>query len=935
MSYTTAAITSGFQGSWTAPTTLLGGFINFDIAGSAGQDAEAGASGGPGGTVQGTYPAAPGDVFTYSLGSQLQLGQHVGGNAGASYGEFGSGGVGGGSTGLTAPNGTLIAEAGGGGGAGASPGSYVGDGGNAAPVAGGGYAGSGSYPGGGGSGASGGTGGAGAAEWAGQTGGSGSAGGNSPNGNGGAGGAGSNNSAAGQVGGGGGGGGGGYGGGGGGGGGYSGSGGGGGGGSSYCVAGASNVVYNASAWTGTVGVVYIGYRTADPPLSPTLGAIGPADASTPITVPWTYNNATDTLGDSSGPQTAWALRIKLTSATAYSYLDVVSGTLSSTIVWNTGAAADGAATSGVIPAGLLANGSEYQYSVACQGTNYDLQGAFANDVLFTPIAEETVTVSVATPVSTATPAVTWSASSQQSFRVVLYTLAQTQASGFIAGSAPNVYDTGVVTSAAMQATIPTSAGLENGATYVAYVTLVDSSGNPSQWGSFQFEVAFDAPVTPTVNVAPSTDPNTGMPINVVTAVTSDNLASATDSSFENGIGSVVAITNCTVAQSTAEALDGAASLLLTASAAGTMEAGYGAQVYPALPGQIFAGVASFRAAATARPAQVGLAFYTSAGALISTAFAVESPSDTTTGWTYSSVADVVAPAGTNFVGLVFQVQECAASEEHYVDCAGLYRPTIPPHQWSLGGFVGNSTLEVQASYDGSTWADLPSSGSPLHVTEQTAQCIDYWCPNGQAISYQVRTVSTAYGQPVYSAWAQVTAAALPNDIWWFVDPTDPVLDSLGYGAVAVNRYYDLMSMSPSGAKVSYTIDQVEDQGVFAPVDSPYNLVVRGEMRVSGPSVLNLAFFDSESFEQFSALRGRQRTLLVKSDEPGEIYYIALGSDRPANTLRNSGRTVDPFRDLTIDCTVVAPPAPISVPDVAVLGGTPSAAQLTSVEGGTP
>ncbi len=167
-----------------------------------------------------------------------------------------------------------------------------------------------------------------------------------------------------------------------------------------------------------------------PPSAPTLTT--PANATyAPLsgaeTFDWNYNN-TD-----GSTEAAYALRIKISGASSYSYWNASTAALQSSIVWNASTV-----ETATLSAGVLANGNTYNWSVASQ-SSYGLQGPFASD--FTLVGQAAPVVGQTGPtgtVSDAFAAVAWSpvfpsGAAETNYQIWVYSLATTQVPGFVVG----------------------------------------------------------------------------------------------------------------------------------------------------------------------------------------------------------------------------------------------------------------------------------------------------------------------------------------------------------------------------------------------------------------------------------------------------------------------------------------------------------------------
>lgn len=535
--------------TWTAPATLLNGQIQVSVYGAIGGGSHVpGSSGrgaGLGALIAGTVNVAAGDVLDVIVGANGSgttggTGYHdggTGGTAGAStdpsqVGYDGAGG--GGSTALVNPIGpTLIAEAaagGGEGGDGSVGGDYntggeggngdEGDGATGHNVAFGGN------PGVGGQGAGAGDG-AGGAGSGGAT--DGSAG---SSGDGGAGGDGEGPDTPTGGGGGGGGGGGFWGGGGGGGAGANSAGGGGGAGNSAYGSALINpsITFGASTLYGSI---WITYTFADPPLAPTTVTPAPTGYFDTALDPILFSGTYRTPGPDTGDLQAVSLGVSQDGG-AYGYWN--GADFSSAVpVWVTPTdgfgAASGTTFDVLVPAGVLADGHTYSWIMACQESLQGLESPYSASRSFMAVVSPSATItSPLGTVTTLTPAVAWSettpAGSQLTYRYLIYRTPLEDTSLIppgIDGSA--VYDSGVVTSAAVGFTLPATPILNLG-TYYQYLQITETGAIPSPWETATFDILLPGPNVPTLTGIPTTDPTTGMPATFLQAAMDDLSSSA-------------------------------------------------------------------------------------------------------------------------------------------------------------------------------------------------------------------------------------------------------------------------------------------------------------------------------------------------------------------------------------------------------------------------
>ncbi len=893
------------SGTFTAPATLLGGSVTLDLRGGEGK-AGGGADGGAGGKgarVQGTYALAPGAKLAVTV-------PYAAGGAGGTS-TYEAGGAGGGAAAVqTATPRVLkaLAGGGGGGGGGAGPPQAGGAGGSGGPTGSPGAGGAASPPttggpfGGGGGGAgsqtadgAGGSGGA-----AGTTGQSAVTGGTAGTASAGsAGGAGAPGLAGYSAGGGGGGGG--YHGGGGGGSSSmnrgltppeaAGGGGGGGGGSSY-AGGLTTALVTAGYQTGTPLVV-VSFVVADPPNVPTL--VAPANGSHSAASPlqFVYNPGTN-----SGSLSKWAVRRK-TGTTPFEYWTATTATWKATLVELASALlthVNGTEWSYAFPAAAWVTGATYSYSVATWESSYGLGGTFAATASFTNLTTtRMVFTSPPTVAETATPTVAWTSNVHQSGYVVkVYPQAVTARTGFNpAVTGTWVFDTGTVASTAKSLVVPASAGLTTGS-WVVY-GQVTTAGTRSGWKSKAFSVVVDSPATPSVTATQSETATSKMPTILLTVDGADNLLSAEDSSFEAGVGTWAGPTNATVARAATEAKDGSYSLAVKATAAGNAYAASGH--YALSAGATYSVMASLRAKTTGRQVRCSLVFLNAATGEISQ---VDAPFvlDSTAAWVTCSVSGV-APAGTVAGYVQVLVETAAATEVHFVDCAGVFPGT--PATWSLGGFVGHETVDIQASTDtGATWASLFLPVTPMGSLPQQANVTDYSAPNGIARQYRARLLATSGGLAVASAWSvPVTAPVLPNARWWIVDLLKPET------AIGLSRGQSMLTIVyGTTGRPSIVETRNVAAGYFSCLGRDTYVKVADVVKQPEFNLI-MDFFGTKEWNDFMVLwmanQVTGHTMLVKSDVGGELYWVTFGATRPTPMLRAADRVTNPTRQTNIHC----------------------------------
>lgn len=164
-----------------------------------------------------------------------------------------------------------------------------------------------------------------------------------------------------------------------------------------------------------------------------------------------------------------------------------------------------------------------------------------------------------------------------------------------------------------------------------------------------------------------------------------NWLTANQASIETDTTGWAAGANTSIARSTAQAADGVASLSLTSAAAGNVSATTptGTSGIEVIRGTPVVAMASFLSAVSVRSARVDVAFYTTAGVLISTT--TGSTVSTTTSSFTQATTQATAPADGYATVIVVVQSAGAASEVHYVDKIALMPGDAGVPSWYAGG----------------------------------------------------------------------------------------------------------------------------------------------------------------------------------------------------------------------------------------------------------
>ena len=150
--------------------------------------------------------------------------------------------------------------------------------------------------------------------------------------------------------------------------------------------------------------------------------------------------------------------------------------------------------------------------------------------------------------------------------------------------------------------------------------------------------------------------------------------------------------NTTVARSTAQALHGSASLLVTATTTGGGSAftPQGTSGIPVVVGQTYTATASFRAATNTPQARIAIAWFDSGGSYVGT---VQTTSyvATSSSWNTHTLT-AVAPAGAVTANFEVQMAGGAVGDAYYADALGFWRGAAGV--WSLPGVPVTGQSEI-------------------------------------------------------------------------------------------------------------------------------------------------------------------------------------------------------------------------------------------------
>ena len=346
-------------------------------------------------------------------------------------------------------------------------------------------------------------------------------------------------------------------------------------------------------------------------------------------------------------------------------------------------------------------------------------------------------------------------------------------------------------------------------------------------------------------------------------------------------------------------LDGSGVLQMVSAAAGTMSAknspASGTGAVPAAMGQSFTGIASYRAATTARTVQINLNFRNAAGVPVQTINGTTA-TDTTTGWTTVTVTGTATDPTTTAVTIELQVNSTgAAGEFHFVDAVTLAR--TEDLGWTAGGRATGAAVIVERSLDGGgTWKSV-RGGEALAWDDEDSQSItvyDYEVARNTPALYRARIVSTIGTLVSSSPYGQTSlAVAQASTGWWLKDPLAP----------ATNLKIEVQP--------GFSFKRKKPQTVLEPVGRDVSVVIHDGVRgIEGE--LTVWAKDAAQYAKLETLVNSGHSLWLE-DAFGRAWYIDLGSAVEWSLLRaqpTAGETT-PIRHLhtvTLPFVEVGPPS---------------------------
>lgn len=364
---------------------------------------------------------------------------------------------------------------------------------------------------------------------------------------------------------------------------------------------------------------------------------------------------------------------------------------------------------------------------------------------------------------------------QKYYEVKVFDAATYGASNFNPNTSAPVWTSGVT--AGPQENVDVTSPLVNGTTYKSYVRVAQDFNGTKWWTPWAndtaWTVALPSPTMPTLIVTPdSTVPNLRALLQIIAHL---NELNTNQGSLETDTSGWVAGSFTTISRVTTQHLQGAAALQLqnTSGVSNTIFANTstGLSGVPITGGKLVTAIANFKAAATARPCRVRIAFYNSAGTFISGGDIISADvQDSTSGWT-QVVTTGLSPVGAAFMAVEVQAGTTTltvANEIHYVDAIAI---TVGPWNFLIGD---NWNFEVTKG----TWAGEANTSTAQTTAQARYGTGSMSLTSGAAGDMTARHVSApgTNGIPVspgqtYMAYMSFRAQASPRScravIQWY------------------------------------------------------------------------------------------------------------------------------------------------------------------------
>lgn len=251
-----------------------------------------------------------------------------------------------------------------------------------------------------------------------------------------------------------------------------------------------------------------------------------------------------------------------------------------------------------------------------------------------------------------------------------------------------------------------------------------------------------------------------------------NLLTANQSSFETDLaGWQTNSGGVSLSRSTAQYLNGSASMAITATIAGSpsFRTLQGTNGVPVVPGQVYTATAHFRSGSSSRETYIFLRWYNSSGTVVSGGVSSENVADNSVGWTQVRVTGQ-APATAAFVEVAGGINGMALNEAHYLDAVSLFETpsanlvVSPDFEHGTSGFVNtnNSTVAVSVtqSYAGRSSLQQTITGTGMASVVGPSKKFPVISGNAYSASAFVKTTNLANDCYINIVWSNSSGTTL-------------------------------------------------------------------------------------------------------------------------------------------------------------------------------
>ncbi len=316
--------------------------------------------------------------------------------------------------------------------------------------------------------------------------------------------------------------------------------------------------------------------------------------------------------------------------------------------------------------------------------------------------------------------------------------------------------------------------------------------------------------------------------------------------------------------------------------------------YAVVAGQLYSAMCSFLAGTTGRACSVGIQWYNSSAALISTTTST-TVNDNTSTWTKASLLGAKAPVGAVWAAVVISITTSAV-EVHWACRAALfnYSGNCPNTAWGPGqrGLVPGRPIYCTATWNSTTynvWSMYTSNFTPAYGQVKSEQVIN--CSDGLALLALGDISSSAYATQVLTDGAQ--------NFWRL---GDAVNSSQALDSGPLNTTLQAYFTSFGQASPMYTDDTTTagfsstNNGVLTGTSSVATGVQTLEMLISLPSVSTYEqIFNGGAANSFISYDAPTSTLYVSGDSTGSGTLASVGI---VNTTINNGS----WHHLVVTCS---------------------------------